>query len=407
MILQIKRNIPGIAVLLVSLLIQLAICKGETFAISDSTVRVQELRIDLHSAKTGDGMSLVDSIKYIPLETNNESEFSTISQLEITEKYYIILDKRLNTLLFFNRNGSFYRKISKNSKDIPTPFKSLGRFAVDTSRNILLVDDYGSSNLYEFNLNGDFSHIVNKKMAATDYTFFKDLKVCYHLEISPAMNDSGAYITIYNAATEEKRDSYLFSNSAQHNLDAIDIPNHFYRSDGGQVFFTHPFDYTIYELDTNGLPQGRYKIILPLSNTLPTDFLIDPTLNGKRRDYITSNKSIIYSLRNVYISGDWLSFYTMNSVQGSTFLYNLATGNLYNLKETKDPLIGLPITEWLAPILGVNQGALISAIPFLSLKKKYEEIPKSQRNGFFPEELTALMNRKSHNFILRLSYFKQ
>lgn len=77
--------------------ILLSSCFGSVFGTQDSAHEVIEIRIDPFAAPGGVDTVLFDSIIYIPLETNRQSGFSTITQLEVTENYYIILDERLNT----------------------------------------------------------------------------------------------------------------------------------------------------------------------------------------------------------------------------------------------------------------------------------------------------------------------
>src|SRR5690606_10616792 len=100
--------------------------------------QVMTLRIDPSSAAVGgDETELFDSVRYIILETNKESEFSTISQLEITDDQYIIFDRNLNSILFFNKDGSFHKKITARNKDIPIDFKFIDRFTVDMENDLL------------------------------------------------------------------------------------------------------------------------------------------------------------------------------------------------------------------------------------------------------------------------------
>jgi hypothetical protein len=147
-------------------------------------------------------------------------------------------------------------------------------------------------------------------------------------------------------------------------------------------------------------------MVFPLQNSIPADFLTNPTYYGKWLDILRGDRRLIYSIKDVYVSGDWLTFYTFPSIKRGAFLYNLATQELFNLKETKDSDLGLSITEAFLPVLGIAKGALISHISFVSLKKLYEEMPKSKKESL-PQQLRELIKKDSHNPILRLSYFKQ
>ena len=386
----------------------LNVCLGN-YVQQDSTIQAIEIRIDPAAVVGGVDATLFDSITYIPLETNKHSEFSTITQLEVTKNHYIILDRTLNTLFFFNRDGSFSHKIDKNNEN--APFGSLREFALDRSKNILAFRDTRTPYTYTFGLDGDLQEVVERKMSFRNFALFNGFEVCYHPLYFNNRNDGTHFDNIirYDARTDEHLGSYLPVDSARKNVHLLSSSSskNFYQSDAGYLLFTQPYDYTIYEFDSIAVPHKRYTVILPLANTVPADFLSNPTYHGKWRDYLSSNRALIYSIRDVYVSGDWLTFYTSPSIRGSAFLYNLATYELFNLKETKDSILGLPVTEYGQPVIGVDKGALISELPFVNLKKLYEETPGPQRNDVFPQHLRALMNKESHNSILRLSYLKQ
>ena len=117
-------------------------------------IRQVHIHLDKHvSLNTKD---FIDSIQYVPLETTDESEFSEISQIEVNGNQYVILDKFSNTILFFEKNGNFVKKISPENDDIPIPFKGINKFTIDPERKILSFYDTQSPLIYEFDLLGSF-----------------------------------------------------------------------------------------------------------------------------------------------------------------------------------------------------------------------------------------------------------
>ncbi|MEC3880925.1 6-bladed beta-propeller [Parapedobacter sp. 10938] len=389
-----------------------SICLGESLTKQDSTAAVTEIRVDLAAATGGVDAVLFDSIAYIPLETNEHSAFSNISQLEVTDGYFIILDKRINSFFFFHRDGSFSHKIDKNNEN--EPFKSVDKFAIDRSRGVLSFrDTWAPHGPYTFGLDGSFIEVAewDSMVSFRDFTLFNGFKICYQPRSHHSETDDDRAhfenIVRYDARTGERLGAYLPVDSTRKNTDLFGVSKYFYRSDQNRLLFTQPYDYAIYEFDTNAVPHERFKIILPRFNTLPFDFLTNPEYHGKWRDYLKANKSVIYSIRDVYLSGNWLSFNTSPSIKRSAFLYNLNTYELFNLKETEDSALGLPVTENFRPILAVDHGALISEVSFVALKKQYEETPRPQQRDLFPQNLNVLMKKESHNPILRLSYLKQ
>lgn len=257
-------------------------------------------------------------------------------------------------------------------------------------------------------MDGEFIEVEERTVFFKAYTLFNGFKIGYIPQYADDRDDSAYFdgIVRYDTATDQPLGSYLPIDTVLKNPYSLS-GGRFYFSGDQRLLFTQHHDYTIYEFDSLAVPHALYKVVLPLANTIPADFLTNPAYHGKWRDYLHANRSLIYSIRDVYVSGDWLTFYTAPSIKSSAFLYNLATYELFNLKETKDSVLGLPITENLQPVLGTTDGALISEVPFLSLKKLYEETPSSQRSTVFPHQLLKLMKKESYNPILRLSYLKQ
>ncbi len=401
---EIKKTVCWIALSVIYWIAPSKICVGAPLTLQDSTAQVIEIRIDPFTAVGGLSTDLFDSIRYVPLETNKQSEFSTITQLEVTENYYVILDRKLNTLFFFNRNGKFSHKIDKNNKN--APFGWLSKFSLDRSKNILEFRDWQTPYTYTFKLDGDFIN-VEKKVIFRDFVLLNGFKVGYRID---EKSDSSHFASIlkYDATTDQLLGSYLPVDTVRKNVSQLNSGSsrYFYQSDAGPILFTQSYDYNIYALDFLGVPHERYRMVLPLQNTIPADLLTNPTYYGKWNDILRRDRRLIYSIKDVYVSGDWLTFYTYPNIKWSAFLYNLATQELFNLKETKDSDLGLSITETSSAVLGIVKGALIAEIPFISLKKLYEEMPKSKKESL-PQQLRELIKKDSHNPILRLSYLKK
>jgi len=401
---EIRKAVCWIALSVIYWVAPSKICVGRSLTWQDSTAKVIEIRIDPFTAVGGLSSDLFDSIRYVPLETNQQSAFSTITQLEVTDKYYVVLDARLNTIFFFNHNGKFSHKIDKNNEN--APFRSLLRFSLDRTKNILEFQDSQTPYTYTFKVSGDFVN-VGKEASFQDFALFNGFKVRYGINDK---SDSSHFASIhrYNATTDQLLGSYLPVDTVRKNVTQLlsGSTRNFYQSDARSILFTHSYDYNIYALDAQAVPHARYRMILPLQNSIPADFLTNPKYYGKWNDISRADRKLIYSINNIYVSGDWLTFYTSPSIKRSAFLYNLATQELFNLNETKDSDLGLSITQTSSAVLGIVKGALISDISFVSLKKLYEEMPKSKKESL-PQHLRELIRKASHNPILRLSHLKK
>jgi hypothetical protein len=97
----------------------------------------------------------VNSISYVPLETNSNTIFGGLIRYEVNERYIIVRHERNGPsgILLFNRNnGKFIREIGKYGKGpgeytyhsyIPFNKKINAIYAADISRNLLVYDSTG------------------------------------------------------------------------------------------------------------------------------------------------------------------------------------------------------------------------------------------------------------------------
>jgi hypothetical protein len=100
-----------------------------------SGLSLDKIMLDPSSGVGGTASQIYDEVDYIPLETTKESLFGEISQLQITDKYFIILDKETDAILFFNRDGSFHHKINK----FPFDEKYLSRIELNSNFLFILI----------------------------------------------------------------------------------------------------------------------------------------------------------------------------------------------------------------------------------------------------------------------------
>src|SRR5690554_574638 len=69
--------------------------------------------IDIGKLHTFDIELFTDLVRFIPLETKNESLIVSISKLYIEDDFIIVFDRQNKNILLFNKNGSFIRKIGE------------------------------------------------------------------------------------------------------------------------------------------------------------------------------------------------------------------------------------------------------------------------------------------------------
>lgn len=375
----------------------------------DTTLNVSQhtiIRIAPMSAYVTSDDKLFDSVVYIPLETIKDSEFSRITQLEVSEEHFIIFDSNIQSILFFNKDGSFYKKITPNSKDLELTYKYVTSFTIDETNNLLWMDDLHSPYIFTFDIKGNFIKTIQKTSITGNFNIHNGLVFSYHAyESNPSSTKNqslDANLTVVDQQTKQIINSYLYFDPSK--IDNTDLysPRNFYRSNS-DLYFVRSYDYSIYSFDNRGTLQKIYTVILPLNHTLPSDFLTNDKFYGKRMSFTNANPDIVYTFKNVYQVKNWLTFQLSGSEHESSLLYNVVSGELYDLKLLDSKKLPTDTYNVYSDILGVADNALISAIYFNTLQRYYHESTKEKQSET-PSSLTDIANRKFHNPTLVMSY---
>lgn len=294
-----------------------------------------KLRIDPSRAMGASASELFTEIKYIPLETTKESTFGKIDQLEVTDKYFIILDYDTNSILFFFKDGKYHCKIkgrgfNKQVTPIGIRYFTVNRFSNELAYNaspvIRWVYDFDGKKIREeaysgeqfvYPLQGNKSIIVNFSVDAMG-----EAGTSYELSWKEQQR------VYFNALPYEKRSTVV---SQRDILTSTLAPIYRLPSDTS-AFFTRAFDYTVYQIGLSTF-QPAYSIILPLSISLPNDFMTNPAYLDKRFSFVVQeNPNMIYRIQDVYQVGRFL-FMKLASGRYSdnnTIIYDLIGGTVYS-----------------------------------------------------------------------------
>ncbi|TCC90595.1 6-bladed beta-propeller [Pedobacter frigiditerrae] len=299
-------------------------------------------RIDPSDAIGANISQVFSSVNYIPLETTKGSVFGHIKQLEVTEKYFIILDDDTNCILLFTKNGKFYQKIAGGNPS--NQGNRIQYFTVNKWRNEIIYLSRNERTLKYFNFEG--KNIKNVPIASKEAVSLGQISKFINSDIALTYND-------YNSNYSGKRNLILFIDSLGNikdqqipfnaenitNLDKVD--NRYYRRvnlnfskkfDG--FLFTHSYDYNIYKVSLGHL-DTLCRIIFPAKLGMADDFLSNDEYYNKADDYFSSkNPSKINFLSNVYLIGNNLVFKWWNNKKDNlenlkNLIYNTKSGTLY------------------------------------------------------------------------------
>ncbi len=358
----------------------------------------KELRIDPSASISAPQEDFIDSIEYIVLETNRESEFSQITQLCPTSKGYIIYDNNLETIFFFDRLGKYKNKLTTSKN-----FKQIRGFTVDEVGNRIYVDDILSEYIYVFDLDGGFKDKLEKKIYVSQFGFQDGFKVEYYFFDSPlnSQNDSTrANLAIVDKNNSEKKGYLWYTPNAVNSADIFDT-RCFYNSKN-MLLLARELDNNIYGFD-QGKMIIKFKIILPIQYSLPIDFLSNPVYNNKRLDYLLKNQALSHKLSNVYQNSDYLTF---SYLYNRTLLYHLQTGESFDFDEVVSLLKQRQmLTIQGHEIKGVDREAFITDLSFANIKDMVTDLKKTDQLKINPK-LREIAKKDFHNPVLILLHLK-
>ncbi|MES2426892.1 MAG: 6-bladed beta-propeller [Bacteroidota bacterium] len=386
---------------------------------------VQTLRIDPSNATGGNASDFFTEVNYIPLETTKESLFGSISKLEITDDYYIILDYNTHAILIFTKTGKFHAKIksSENSKNYIYNF-SINKwekqiiYTADGYKNLTYCD-YDGKVIKTTKLDGETA-----KDEISQYEFFflgpdKTVTTGYENRMEPTDK-------YYKPFAK----SLIIYAKTDHKVTAQGLP--FKKSEGKieytynglgpltsfgvdtAYFYSKMWDYAIYTVTPNAI-KFTYKFIFPLLLSLPTDFMTNKLYADKKVEWTEKNGDVLTGLGNFFRTGNNLVFKTFSrngyNNKEDNLIYNLKSGSLIAYKHIQqdERSYFMPIYDQVGwtfnnrGILACTGGCLYTSVSAVGMFKAYED--NADKKVKYPPALAEYFkkgNMKDNPAILQL-----
>lgn len=306
--------------------------------IATDTSNVTSIRIDPSNAMGGSVSDIFDEVHYIPLETNAESLLGDVSQLEILNGYYVILDHDKNAIFIFTTEGKYHAKIKGK------PNVMIYKFIVNRWTNQIVYSSDNYQSMTYCDLDGKIIKTEKNMSAAGNPSIYisssfisADQLISYDQYRDIAV--SSKYYTPYTRSllrfgTPIHSIGMPYS-TAETKIDVISHGIGPLTSSGNDTtfLFAKPYDYALYTVSPHAI-KLTYKLIFPQQLSLPSDFLSNPKYDLKRLEFLQNNKTLIYSLNNCYQIGTNLLFEASayRSAKEDNLLYNLTSANLIALK---------------------------------------------------------------------------
>jgi len=360
------------------------------------------------SLRTSD---FVESVQFIALETIQGSELSEIAQIESLSDRYIILDRNTSQILFFTKEGKFLKKISPDSKGLPYRYKKIPCFTIDRAQKKIYFNDLESSYKFEFNLDGIFLRMYPKD------------KIDYLIRESHYLNDFRINYFAYKSSPEKEKmphnivvfkddalmHSYLPFNPTV--IDRYDVygSNRYFFESSDKLFFTKPYDETVYCFDDSGEMLQAFRFKFPDSLRIPKDFTSSLEYLGGRKSFIKKNSNKIYLITNFFQTGENLIFKLVGGAFSDQFIYDLSNKSLVSLTNYLSDSTTNFLPVFGRNIIDVDTDMVLSALP---AKQFVNLINNHSKHGgnihALPTEMQKIYNQgNDQNPILLLTKFKE
>ncbi|MFC0878281.1 6-bladed beta-propeller [Saccharicrinis sp. FJH2] len=352
----------------------------------------------------------IDSIAYIPLETNENCLMGSFISFGIKGSHIIISDESTSSIYIFMQNGKFLSRIGHQGKG-PGEYVSVSDFYLSDDS---IVHIYSSRNkaILRYDLTGTYlnndipvtqtaNQICNlgddKIVGIADYTGFNSNQVNYDAFVS---DENGKILKRFLPCPDSLNVGYLT------------LPLHNISSRDNLVRFILPYSNTIYEIDQNlnlrpaySIDYGRYNI----DEAFHT-FLSQPQI--EMEEFMTFFNQKKYCNLVGYVENDiYLVLLTLQNQTANTTVYSkpdrqIMSGS-FSLETAnngffENDIDGLPIVG----IYAMDTNYLYSVIDPLTVLKHKENQGSEALPSSNIDKILSSISPNSNPLIVRLKLKK-
>lgn len=353
------------------------------------------IRIDPSTARGGTASQIFESIDFIPLETNKESLFGTINQLEIADSLIFILDISSRSLYIFRKDGTFKIKIKSGGPD-----KFFGFFTVDHFDKKIIIANNFTDGVLVYDFNGGFIKKITTPDRVSSLFYMGDNNLLYFLRRKVAYTETSTIKYDLNFADDNaqvKKNLHPYNTKYENGEYNVENNPINFSGEPGSCMFSMPFDYTVYQVNDTGI-LCTYKFIFPAESSLPNNFTTDSIYKGKRAKFVYANPENKQKIRSIGTTFKMKNYFLFSAPNGRlnigddlNYMYNSVNGSLLSFSKVSGdsssyyfPLLGSVFEK----ILYVKNDHIYSSIPSFRLFSIKENLGKEVN---YPTALKKLL----------------
>lgn len=302
---------------------------------------------------------LVDSIKFIPLQTTEESLIAEVNKLICTEHYYFVLDSDIGKNVFiFSSEGAFIKRIPTGQG--PEEIYNPGDIAIDEEQNHLIV--YNRKGLSYYDYQGNF---IKRKLLPFNFKNFRVIPNGFLFIVVPNQNNHLGELSKMQVLITDRNfriisAGFPFHYSENLNYGITDYTSSFMK----ETNFSFKFSNKIYQYVDSLNIQEEYQLNFS-SKELPNEYL---KMNTKELFDTLKNNDFYYFMGN-FVTNDTHEYFALynryNKMKYQTFFFRnkrsgeLTGGNKISLNDDI-PFFSFPITSYKNTFIGAISSQAIN-----------------------------------------------
>lgn len=279
--------------------------------------------LDKNVQKTIKYSSFVDSISYIPLETNDSCTIGQVKDIQIADSFIFVLDKKQPVIFIFDQHGNYLNKIDHQGQG-PGEYGWIVQFYYNENRkSISVCTASGACKIIEYDLQGNLINEFNSNYFVGDLYQF----------------DNGDYLVSRIGRIDKPLSAVLICDSKGNSKKELLQRDTTYTIDCSDSWELEIFDNTI-----NFMSPLLDNTVYNYKNGKLNKTLSFSVLPAPNKDFYTKKLNVLglgpHYLRTIYKeSNKWIYFaFSSNSKGLRILLYNKLTGEYQIAQDTENDI---------------------------------------------------------------------
>ena len=252
--------------------------------------------------------TIIDSIYYLPLETDDRYLIGNIDKLIVTDVFFYVIDKDINPSIFcFNKKGEFIRKIGNRGASI---WEYISITDVNVYHENVYIWDGSSKKLLIYKSNGDFVSSISSDYAAEAIAILDDSQIAFYGDYKHnyKFKNRGKYPNLLTINLNNKKtNTDLFYEETLSTTGITSLPNNI----SNNKYLIMPLNDTIYQISSSGVKR-KYVINYRQKYKKEKENYIERL----KREKVTVDEAIAiagegaqFPITNVFFEGNSFSYF--------------------------------------------------------------------------------------------------